>query len=192
MSLACALRRRIIDREMVLDALADLDLGSLCYENNVDSKGRAMSAAVRLGAAEKPRLSAPWRWLPRMIVGCLTLLVLSGVIGDGNHRIRRTAQATPALPARLTFTRNPSPATLEKPSVDGGKISVNLDSSKASRGFDKDGEIPNEIGTLNAFQSDFGDVRQRERSARPSLSESVRHFVDPGTDSRSAEVGGDE
>lgn len=98
MSLACGLKRKTIDREMVSDVLADLDIESLCYKSNADLNRHVTLAAASPGATERPRLSVPWRWFPRMIVGCVALLVLSRVIGDGNHPIRQTAQATVASP----------------------------------------------------------------------------------------------
>ncbi|MFZ3217904.1 MAG: AAA family ATPase [Candidatus Acidiferrales bacterium] len=81
MSLACALKRKTIDRDVVLDVIADLDLEPLRENPNVTGKSsprRDQSAPVLSIAA--PKIPAFRGWVPKVAAGVLALLAVGGML----------------------------------------------------------------------------------------------------------------
>jgi general secretion pathway protein A len=76
MSLAGALKRTAIDRQIVQDVLADLDIESL-FKKNVDSSQQVISAPARTAAAEQKSQLSVWpKWFPQIVGTGVAVLAL--------------------------------------------------------------------------------------------------------------------
>jgi len=194
MSLACALKRKAIDREMVRDVLADLDIESLC-KNNVDSDEQVISAPTRTtGTEERPRLSVLRRWFPRMVGASFAALALCGTVGESKQAVRPTLQADSASTAPSPAVNIAIPVSLGKPFVEHKKVStIMLAGEHSPRISGKGREISDHVSTLDDLLSSF-DVRRRSNTgASPEgLPENLLRLIEPRTSSRSAEADSNE
>jgi hypothetical protein len=121
MSLGCALKRRTIDREIVREVIADLDLESLQERTTrswrPEEDGEQAVPAFASGMSSPSMLTD---WLPKFIAVCAILLVLGGALFQG-HRwmmaktvVHANRVLPPPIPARSSFSslqRNPQRAT---------------------------------------------------------------------------------
>lgn len=106
MSLACALKRKTIDRKIILDVLADLDLGSLAEQAVVVSKPEGEPKQIASSTpppGEKEPLFGSW--LPRLLIASMLLLALSLAVVNGNKGKPRTVESSVTV-------MTPGPATL--------------------------------------------------------------------------------
>jgi len=108
MSLACALQRKTIDRDIVRDVIADLDLEPLREKNLAAPKPERKSVRVPpmlLTAAKKQ--SASGGWIPKLAIISALLLAAGGLVVNLNHR----AGGSSTLPDAVgTVSAAPPPA----------------------------------------------------------------------------------
>ncbi len=108
MSLACALQRKTIDRDIVRDVIADLDLEPLREKNVAVPKPKMKSVAVPpilVAAAQKQ--SASGGWIPKLAITSALLLSAGALLVNLN----RSAAHSSALPdAVATVSAAPPPA----------------------------------------------------------------------------------
>jgi LysM domain len=100
MSLACALHRKAIDRDIIRDVIADLDLEPL-REKNVAAPKPEMKLVrvppVLLSAAKKQ--SASGGWIPKLAITSALLLAASGLLVNLNHGVARSSTLPDAVAA---------------------------------------------------------------------------------------------
>jgi general secretion pathway protein A len=197
MSLACALRRRTIDREIVRDVLADLDIESLCHRF-AGSNQEVISAVPAEGPAHihgRRRLLGLRNWVPRMLAGSVAALVLAGIGGEPNQGVRPAAQANVGLPANLSSRKIAGLAAVEEPLIERRKVSTAARPSVLSPGSSKNnGGLSDEIGMLDVLQSHLDGMRQHSRIVAPlrGSPENLLNLVDPRIGSQSAEAESNE
>ncbi len=121
MSLGCALKQRTIDREIVREVIADLDLESLQERTSLawrpEEDGEQQVPAFASVMSSPSMLTD---WFPKFIAVCAILLVLGGALFHG-HRWMTTKTVVhanrvlpPPIPARSSFIslqQNPQRAT---------------------------------------------------------------------------------
>jgi general secretion pathway protein A len=110
MSLACALRCKTIDRDIIREVIADLDLEPL-REKYIPAKPEKKSARVppiAHSAARKQSLSGGWS--PRLAITSALLLAASGLVVNLKHGVARSF----TMPEAVT---NVSAAPLPPPAV---------------------------------------------------------------------------
>lgn len=114
MSLACALKRETIDRDVVLEVIADLDLDPLREKRAVveDSEGESKPASLNSPSNVKKR-PAFVGWIPRLASASALLLALSLFVVQADHRGPRTD----VPPARVTTVDAAPIATLRVSSL---------------------------------------------------------------------------
>jgi type II secretory pathway predicted ATPase ExeA len=197
MSLACAMKRKTIDREIVRDVLADLDIESLCYKDDVDSNQHVVSAPVADGPApteQRPRLAVLRTWFPRMVGASVAALVFCGTVGGFQQDVRRTVQAESALAAPSSSVNMVSPVILEKPLVEPqGASAITLPGEPSLRIGKNDREISDPISSVDDLLANFdGGRRSRTAASLGGLPEYLLRLIDPRTISRSAEAESNE
>jgi general secretion pathway protein A len=124
MSLACALQRKTIDRDIVRDVIADLDLEPLCEKNIAAVKPEKNAVRVPpmlLSAPEKQ--SSSGGWIAKLAITSALLVAAGGLLVNMNRGVSRsstlpdavaTVSAAPppaaALPAALALDPAPNAA----------------------------------------------------------------------------------
>jgi len=187
MSLACGLGKKTIDREIVREVLADLDLESLSNKkkNDVDLHQKAPPKVIAAGTArtaQRPKVSVLRRWFPKVVVASVSALVLTGTGGDLNPTDGRTTKTPDGLAAHSSYVNISSPAGIAEPLTEHLNVSVTASPSEMSQSVGKnDRQISDGI--------DYPNVRQRQDAGRSRTAESS---VDPRAGSTSGEVGPDE
>jgi general secretion pathway protein A len=107
MSLACALQRRAIDRDVVRDVIADLDLEPLREKKIVAQKPeRKPERLSSLLPAVKKQLDYGI-WVPKLAMASVLLLILGGFLVNLD---RGAARSSPALPAEVATVSAAAPA----------------------------------------------------------------------------------
>jgi type II secretory pathway predicted ATPase ExeA len=197
MSLACALKRKTIDRGVVHDVLADLDIESLCYKSSVDSNQHVISAPVAARAAsreEKPGPAGLRSWLPRTVGASVAALVFCGTVGGLKQDVRPTARTDGALASPSSSVTTASPDSVEKPLVEPqGASAIALPGEPSHRIGKKDREISDPIRSVDDLLDDFDGRRHSRTAASPeALPENLLRLMDPQTNSRSAEAKSNE
>jgi type II secretory pathway predicted ATPase ExeA len=130
MSLACALKRKTIDREIIREALADLDLESLNEETAVVRKSeQEPKHSVSQTPPNVERKSRFRDWSPRFAVASALLLALSWVIHVSTKERQASASQVPS-PAETSFIA-PTPAPVFLDSTSRPAPSVSLTGLKA-------------------------------------------------------------
>ena len=108
MSLACALQRKTIDRDIIRDVIADLDLEPLRDKNIAAPKLENKSVRVPsmlVAAAQKQ--SSSCGWIPKLAITSALLLVAGGLLVNLN---RGTARSSTLVDAVATVSAAPPPA----------------------------------------------------------------------------------
>jgi general secretion pathway protein A len=130
MSLACALKRKTIDRDIICEVLADLDLESL---NEGTAVVRKSEEEPKPGVSQTPRnveRKSRFRdWSPRFAAASLLLLALSWSVVHVNRTERQTSASQP-LSAETTFI-GPTPAPVFRGSTSLPTPDVSLTGLKA-------------------------------------------------------------
>jgi general secretion pathway protein A len=126
MSLACALQRKAIDRDIVRDVIADLDLEPLREKNIAAAKPKMKSVRVPpilVAAAQKQ--SSSGGWIPKFVLTSALLLAAGGLLvnlnrGAGQSATLPNAVATvsAAPPAAAAQPSAPAPALQSAPASD--------------------------------------------------------------------------
>jgi general secretion pathway protein A len=100
MSLACAIKRKAIDRDIILEVLADLELGSLNRETAVISKSEEESKRSVSQTPRKVETESLFRGrLPRLALASAFLFALIGwSVIHANRGETQTTASPPALP----------------------------------------------------------------------------------------------
>jgi type II secretory pathway predicted ATPase ExeA len=192
MSLACGLGKKTIDREIVREVLADLDLDSLSYEkkNSVGLNHKATSKVMASGTArtaQRPKVSVLRNWFPKVVVASVSALVLTGTGGDLNPTGPRTAKTHDGLAAHSSSVTIASPAVIEEPLTEHLDVSVTAGPNELSQSADKNNrEISDGI--------DHPSVSQKQnaggaRTAGSPIPEALSNSVDPRAGSTSEEAG---
>jgi AAA domain len=113
LSLGCALQQRPIDREVLRQVIADLDLGPLRKKTPlpppVEEKTSPAAPAVSFTESDSSVFAG---WLPKAAVGLVALLIAAAAFLGGRQWVNRpvTAQSAPASiePAKAPSTETPS------------------------------------------------------------------------------------
>ncbi len=110
MSLACALQRKTIDRDIIRDVIADLDLEPLREKKFAAPKPEKKSVRVPpilVAAAQKQ--SSSGGWIPKLAITSALLLAAGGLVVNLNHGIARSSALPDAL-ATVSAAPPPAPA----------------------------------------------------------------------------------
>jgi general secretion pathway protein A len=115
MSLACALKRKTIDRDVVRDVIADLDLEPLCEKKTVavSSAKKSERLSLRLPSATKTR-SIIAGWIPKLAMSSFVVLALGLFLFSVGRGASRSS-ASPAEVATVSAAAPPTPATVSAP-----------------------------------------------------------------------------
>ena len=111
MSLACALQRKTIDRDIVRDVIADLDLEPLREKNIAAPKPEKKSLRVPpmlVAAAQKQ--SSSGGWIPKLAITSALLLAAGGLLVNLN---RGAAHSSTLPDAVATVSAAPPPAAAQ-------------------------------------------------------------------------------
>jgi len=139
MSLACALKRKTIERDIIREVLADLDLESLNEgtavvrkseeepkhsvsqtPRNVERKSRFRDWSPRLPGAEAGRI-----YFVFFVVASALLLALGGSVIHVNRKQRQASASQVPLPAETSFIApTPAPAFLVSTSLAAPSVSL--------------------------------------------------------------------
>ena len=114
MSIACVLKRKTIDEQVVREVIADLDLDPLT-NGEIPSKEKSPVASTQ-GASSKPTMGAHRAWFPKALAASALIFSISGMstqtrvdrlhpVGVGTPRVemRSSFAATPELHSQKTF-----------------------------------------------------------------------------------------
>ena len=115
MSLACALQRKTIDRDIVRDVIADLDLEPLREKNIAALKPEKKSVRVPpilLSAAKKQ--SSSGGWIPKLAITSALLLAAGGLFVNLNRGAARSSTLPDAV---ATVSAAPPPLTPAAPAL---------------------------------------------------------------------------
>ena len=115
MSLACALQRKTIDRDIIRDVIADLDLEPLREKNIAAPKREKKSVRVPpmlLAAAKKQSPSGGW--IPKLAITSALLLAAGGLVVNLNHGAGRSS-ALPDAVGTVSAAPPPVPALQPAP-----------------------------------------------------------------------------
>jgi general secretion pathway protein A len=110
MSLACALQRKTIDRDIVREVIADLDLEPLRQKNVTAPKRDTESAqatSIFTGGSRKR-----WSfggWIPKLAITSAVLLAAGGLFINLNHGAARSATLPDAVPT-VSAAAPPAPS----------------------------------------------------------------------------------
>ena len=110
MSLGCALQRRIIDREIISEVIADLDLEALQARTSLarrqEEDGEQAVPAFASVMSTPSMLAA---WVPKFIAVCAILIVLGAALFQGHRWMtaKTVVHANRMLPPPIS-TRSPS------------------------------------------------------------------------------------
>jgi general secretion pathway protein A len=113
MSLACALQRKTIDRDIIRDVIADLDLEPLREKNIAAPKSEKKSIHVSpmlLSAAKRQLPSGGW--LPKLAITSALLLAAGGLFVNLNHGGLRSSKMPDTVG---TVSAAPPPSLLAAP-----------------------------------------------------------------------------
>ena len=119
LSLGCALQQKPIDRDVVRQVIADLDIGPRrkgLPAPQVEQSGTEKDPAAAL-AANTPSVFA--EWLPKVAVAAVVLLAVSGTIFESQRWLgsKATAQSTPTVivkPHQVAAVQ-PAPSSISLP-----------------------------------------------------------------------------
>ena len=119
MSLACAMKRKAIDRDIVLDVIADLDLEPLREKKIVAQKPRRNRSACAwrkfsLAPKKQPAFST---WIPKVAIPSALLLALGSFFVSVNRGSARTSAAPPASVVSASDAPPPAPVVVSEVSL---------------------------------------------------------------------------
>jgi general secretion pathway protein A len=117
MSLACALRRKTIDRDVIRDVIADLDLEPL-REKNIPAKPEKKSAGVPPILMSTPKKQSPsGGWIPKVAITSALFLAAGGLFVNLQHGVGRSftlsnaaASVSAAAPSAVALPNASAPA----------------------------------------------------------------------------------
>jgi type II secretory pathway predicted ATPase ExeA len=196
MSLACGSRRTAIDRKMVSEVLADLDIETLC-DKQADLQQPAtsgVSAAPTPGSAERKRSSVPRTWIPRMVGTGVAALALCCSVGGSQQETQRTIQVDRAVASSALARDTASPVSVEKPIISHKKVSaITLRGEPSQRISKTVRAVSDQISTMGDLQAIF-DVHKPMRTATSAagISEDLPRSIGPHPKSPSEEAESDE
>jgi len=115
MSLACALKRKAIDRDIVRDVIADLDLEPLREKPTVARKSEKKTErpSLRFFLAPK-KLSVVGGWIPKLALTGVVLLAVGLFFLNVGRGASHTAASAPAVAAAAPAS-TPAPASAPAP-----------------------------------------------------------------------------
>jgi general secretion pathway protein A len=133
MSIARALKRKTIDRDIIREVLADLDLESLNEETAVVRKSEEQPKhSVSQTPRNVERKSRFRDWSPRFAVASALLVALSLSVFHGNRKEGQVAAAQVLLPAETSsIAPTAAPASLHSTSLAAPNVSLTGQVAKA-------------------------------------------------------------
>jgi type II secretory pathway predicted ATPase ExeA len=116
LSLGAALQQKPIDREIVRQVMADLDIGQLRprFSHPQPSPERVTLKAVPIYSAPRPA-SVSTKWLPKVAVAAVVLLAVGVALLAAREWLVRPAAAQPAAAAYVPPAPVPAPTASEPP-----------------------------------------------------------------------------
>ena len=170
MSLACALQRKTIDRDIVRDVIADLDLEPLREKNIAALKPEKKSMRVPpvLVAAAR-RQSSSGGWIPKLAITSTLMLAAGGLFVNLHHSAARSYSALPAAVATVSAAPAPTPVVVSEVSlmpVEEARATVKQATEDVRV---KPGQTLYEI-SVNKFGKYDDTVLEELRGLNPSLS----------------------
>jgi general secretion pathway protein A len=143
MSLGCALKRKRIDRDIIMDVIADLDLEPLREKPIVAEtpKARGKIATPFFLSAEKKR-SIPGIWGPKLAIAAAVLLSLSWALIRAEHRQLPVPELPGTVATAVPLTKVPAATASLAPAAPPEPIShvadtlpdSTIDSVRVTRG----------------------------------------------------------
>ena len=170
MSLACALQRKTIDRDIVRDVIADLDLEPLREKDIAALKPEKKSMRVPpvLVAAAR-RQSSSGGWIPKLAITSTLMLAAGGLFVNLHHSAARSYSALPAAVATVSAAPAPTPVVVSEVSlmpVEEARATVKQATEDVRV---KPGQTLYEI-SVNKFGKYDDTVLEELRGLNPSLS----------------------
>ena len=200
MSLGCALKRKTIDRDIILEVIGDLDLeplrASAPSPKMVDEAPKQSASILSLPTKRQSILGG---WFPRLAVTSALLLGLSWAVAPVNrgepqstHVPSETVLPLPALPI-LTENIDSATPPIEQPPdsvrVKPGQTLYRISVDKFGK---YDGEILQELRGLNPWLNDPDHIQTGQKIQIPSaklFSRDVPRGADQVTNASPAEAG---
>jgi general secretion pathway protein A len=179
MSLACALQRKTIDRDIIRDVIADLDLEPLREKNIAAPKPEKKSVhipPVLLSAAKKQSPSGGW--IPKLAITSALLLAAGGFLVNLSRGVFRSSRlpdavatvsaAPPPAPAALPSSPAPTPVVVSEVSL----MPVQEASATGRQATEdvrvKSGQTIYQI-SVDKFGKYDGEILEQLRGLNPSL-----------------------
>ncbi len=116
MSLACALKRKAIDRDIVLDVIADLDLEPLREKKIVAPPSEKKSQRPSPSFALAAKKQTGGGWIPKFAIVSILLLVVGGFLFNLDRSAPR-ASASPAIVPAVSDAVPAAPVVVSKVSL---------------------------------------------------------------------------
>lgn len=191
MSLACALKQRTIERAIVVEALADLDLDSL-IEKPSAAMGAPKEGSVQVVAAPQRLTKGRRRWFQSWAPGVAVtgvLVLAAGIsINKGEVPVPNTVEAIHDSRAeQLPAVQNLANPEVKSPSIkqQPGSIHVSQGQTLSQISVETlgryDPQILAEIRNLNPRLGDPGQIRVGEQIFMPSASKSPAQDENPAS-----------
>ncbi|HXA76178.1 MAG TPA: AAA family ATPase [Candidatus Acidoferrales bacterium] len=197
MSLACGSGKKTIDREIVREVLADLDLESLSYKkrNDLALNQKAPPKVMAAGTArtaQGPRVSVLRSWFPKVVVASVSALVFTGTGGDLNSTAGRTAKTDDGLAAHSSYVNIANTGGIAEPLTEHLNVLITASPNKLSQSVGmNDKEIS--VGIDHPNVRERQDARRSRTAGSPTaVTEDLSNSVDPRAGSTSGEAGRDE
>lgn len=172
LSLACALRRKTIDRAIVFEALADLDLESLIEQPaEVLTSRKEVSTHVNSDPPRRRR----WRWTPIFAIAIALVLAIGAGFNYREIKASDTAKASdPVLRSSPSSVQKPSGAEDTNHLTGSGRRSLSVSPGQTLYRISienlgrYDPQILEEIRALNPWLSDPNSIPAGQEIFLPS------------------------
>jgi general secretion pathway protein A len=199
MSLGCALKRNTIDRDIILNVIADLDLEPLRDQNHVAKKWPDVQAEPPRVSGSETRRSTLGRRLARLAVTGALLLSLGWLAVQVNRDEPRVI-AAPATSQASASSNVGSPRSAEEPTaaVPQAPEQIRVMPGQTLREISRqtfgkyDDEVLGKIRRLNPWLTDPNQIRAGQKivvSAGAAVPNQVRRVAERSSNPSTAEAG---
>ncbi len=188
MSLACALQRKTIDRDIIRDVIADLDLEPLRQKPVVAKKSdQKLQGLLSLVSPAAKKQSVFGDWIPKLALSAMVLLAVGWFFVSVNRGAARSTFASPSSASVATDSPAPTPAPITVSPVSlqpgdaapGPKTEPESEDVRVQPGqtiyqisvkkFGKyDGKVLEELQDLNPWLSDPDRIHPGQKIRVPS------------------------
>lgn len=202
LSLGCALKRKTIDRDAVLEVIADLALEPAMDDQIIAKPSQEYKALLPISALAKTNRPVLGGWLPRLAIAGILLLALGGfVVGANLREVSSMSLATPvtvAASSRSASSDSTVPAEPANEEVKPGTEVITVMPGQTlfrisvSRLGKYNARILEHLRELNPWLNDPDQIRSGQTITIPTATRvfvDAQNAVDQSARAVSAEVG---